>query len=341
MRYQTAGEFRTQVETIAGSRGEMKSAESPKSLPDQQSSKAQPVPPSGNGEPSPKRSSGKRIALGCAVAAAIGFVVIAIPVAVLFFLRANAVTDASSRPSAAMAAMRKEEAGIRQVRFKFSHPDAIHGGYTITRREKAGRETGWMPSTSQGLSLKNGKTVEFKCRIDTRTPGSVEAWVQASLPDGDWEMRGVVLSEQKTSAALDFANGLHAVVSLLEGTPRQTNPVQTIHADPNSPASVPQTVRLFGVSPKALIGQILSLILLLGFLYLVYRVWRRYGWWAALWLVLAGIAVLLMLTLDTSRTDRGTQQVVTKVLKAEPKAALPEGAIRNGGAETHGGPDAP
>ncbi len=56
----------------------------------------------------------------------------------------------------------------------------------------------------------------------------------------------------------------------------------------------------FGVSYSHLISQIISLLVLLGFLYLVYRVWRRYGWWAAILLLIAGVAVVLMMTMNQS-----------------------------------------
>ncbi|MCE9518804.1 MAG: hypothetical protein K8R87_04475, partial [Verrucomicrobia bacterium] len=53
-------------------------------------------------------------------------------------------------------------------------------------------------------------------------------------------------------------------------------------------------VRQFGNEPLHLPWK--ATLLLLGFLYLVYRVWRRYGWWAAFLLVLAALTVVLMMT---------------------------------------------
>ena len=160
--------------------------------------------------------------------------------------------------------------------------------------------------------------------------------MQASLPDGNWETLQAVFGAETQPTSLDFTNGLHVVVSLLDPMP-----VQTTRAAPNPPLSALESVRQFGLSPSHLYSQIISLLFLLGFLYLVYRVWRRYGWWAGLLLLVAGIVVLLMLTISTSRTVRATQPVITKVLKAEPKAVPPEGAERNGGAETDRSPDAP
>ncbi len=87
-----------------------------------------------------------------------------------------------------------------------------------------------------------------------------------------------------------------------EASSRTTNSPQSRASDPPSPES------MFAILPP---------LLFLGFIYLEYRIWRRYGWKPALLLLLGVIAVLLMLTLKTSRVDRSVSPQRVLIQKAQ------------------------
>ena len=202
-RQQSAGEVRTQVEAVTGS------SERTSPMESQRPDAAVPPPV----EPR-KSSAGKWIVGGCAVLAVIG-VVLLLLIAGVFYLRMNNVTQARTVRGNEMARQQAKTDGIPQVRFKFSHPDQLTGSHTITMRAKAGTDARWFPSTGQSFSLKGGKDLEFKVRIAASTAGSTVAWVSTKL-NGKWEDSRADLGAGNTSASLDFANGLHVSVRLLE-----------------------------------------------------------------------------------------------------------------------------
>lgn len=155
--------------------------------------------------------SPSRLARGVLIAVLTLLVIGGAGLYVIFYMRNAAMQTATRNREFARRTVER----VRQVRFQFSHPDQLPGGIKITLRAKNGTDGHWTPSGGQPLSLKDGKQLEFRARLDASTPGSTVAWVSTKL-NGKWEASRADLGAENTSASLDFANGLHVSVSLLE-----------------------------------------------------------------------------------------------------------------------------
>jgi hypothetical protein len=106
---------------------------------------------------------------------------------------------------------------IGRVEFKFTHPEAVTGGSnTISYDVKYGGDTRWVPSSGSNLSLREGQTATYKCRVDASGEGNPRAMVNTARKSAEWEMdeetKEMVLGGDEPGKTLVFANGLRVSI---------------------------------------------------------------------------------------------------------------------------------
>ncbi|MCE9611705.1 MAG: hypothetical protein K8R23_16015 [Chthoniobacter sp.] len=157
------------------------------------------------------------------------------PVLLLVIFCFRLAAEQSARTNRGVA---RFEAAARSshVTFSFTHPEQL-GGNEISMSVQDGRVSNWLPSSGQALSLKDGKYLAVRVRVDATTPGSLiaEVMTTTSRDRKTWETKQAALGAGKRVTPLDFANGLHVSAWLGDQLARPSPAEAAISATPSAP----------------------------------------------------------------------------------------------------------
>lgn len=191
-RYQTAGDFRTMVETVS------KSHEPPSIPPSQQ--------PLSSGVP--QKPVKKPLFIGCLIAFLVAAFLFLVAVVLVFLVFQN-------KPVAVDEAWREVENGplVGWATVKLAHSSAPSSGFTLTIPLEASRKENWFPKTGQQLNGPDGNSFLVKTRVQNMSPKSTEISVSwSSAKDEIGGLKSVMIGPGNLMSTLEFSNGLEATI---------------------------------------------------------------------------------------------------------------------------------
>ena len=157
----------------------------------------------------PSRARGLKIFVGCLLC-----------LVVIVYAKPGIFPDRLSRGD--------DEPFLGRVKVEFTHPDELHGNFSLGFGVRQGQTSPFRPAYGQTLSLKGGRTGLGRCRVVSHGSGSPVVVVSTSLDGKTWETKEAVLDSWPTGSKLnlEFANGFQSQVSWDRGTEASPRPKQ-------------------------------------------------------------------------------------------------------------------